>query len=265
MSNQPSTSTSSHYLLPMMDLKNRASDDFYLNRPHFCHHLYQHQHEEEGDEEKSHGMNTPMLFRPMNPPPPSGSFGILAIWSFATVTTLLATYNLFLPTTSNHIIFPTALLFGGFAQVISGFFVLANGNTFGGILFVSFGTFWTGDGLMMIPSLGITNGLTSEEIQVGNGIYHFVWGFYCLIFVVLSLRIRGGHAMMTWNLVCVFLTLLLTGVSFMVKNNVVLIRLSGVTAYLAAFGAWYTGIAELLEGQHEGLWLGYYHHHHHYK
>ncbi|KAI8337984.1 GPR1/FUN34/yaaH family-domain-containing protein [Chlamydoabsidia padenii] len=231
----------------------RLDPDYYLNRPHYH------------DEEKSHGFNSPMLSPQQLPmamnypqPPKMGNFGVLALWSFATVTALLATYNLFLPTTPNHVILPTAICFGGLAQVISGFFVLANGNTFGGILFVSYGTFWTGSGLMMVPSIGSTlDVLTKDQADTGSGIYHFIWAFYTLINIATSLRIKGGSFMSTWNLTFVFLTLFLTGVSNC-AGNLIPLRISGVTAYLAALGAWYTGAAELFEAQDEGLWLGYY-------
>jgi succinate-acetate transporter protein len=225
----------------------------------------------------------PMVMNYPERPPTLGNFGVLgkidfflhecrnlkayhfffllsqsALWSFATVTSLLATYNLFLPTTPNHVILPTAIMFGGLAQVISGFFVLANGNTFSGILFVSYGTFWTGSGLMMVPSIGSTlNVLTKEQNDIGNGVYHFIWAFYTLINITMSLRIKGGNFMSTWNLVFVFLTLFLTGISA-VAGTVIPLRISGVTAYLAALGAWYTGAAELLADQGEGLWLGHY-------
>lgn len=49
-----------------------------------------------------------------------GNPSILGLWSFGMVTILLGTYNLFLPTTSNHIIFPSAFMFGGLAQYIAG-------------------------------------------------------------------------------------------------------------------------------------------------
>lgn len=174
------------------------------------------------------------------------------------MTALLGTYNLFLPTTPNHVLLPTAIMFGGLAQVVSGFFVLAGGNTFSGILFVSYGTFWTGSGLMMVPSIGSTlEVLTKDQSDVGNAIYHFIWAFYTLINITMSLRIKGGNFMSTWNLVFVFLTLFLTGISA-VAGTVIPLRISGVTAYLAALGAWYTGAAELLGDQGEGLWLGHY-------
>ncbi|KAI8079771.1 GPR1/FUN34/yaaH family-domain-containing protein [Halteromyces radiatus] len=233
--------------------------DFYLNRPHYA------------DEEKAHGFTSPMLSPQPLPlsysmdtrmvqKPIVGNFGVLALWSFATVTALLGTYDLFLPTTPNHVLLPTAVMFGGLAQVISGFFVLASGNTFGGILFVSYGTFWTGSGLMMIPAIASTmEVLTKDQADIGNGIYHFVWAFYTLINISVSLRIKGGNFMSTWNLVFVFLTLFLTGIQC-VTGNLIPLRIAGVTAYLAALGAWYTGVAELFEEQGETFWLGKYHH-----
>ncbi|CAO3610031.1 unnamed protein product [Cunninghamella echinulata] len=236
--------------------------DFHLQLPCTSHH----------DIEKGQFFPSPSPCH--SPPPPSsesnyhryhhvqnpirGNAGVLALLSFSVVTFLLGSYNLFFPTTPKNVILPSAVLFGGCAQFISGFLCIINGITFSGILFVSYGSFWFGQGLMMIPSIhGALTVLTEDEVAKGDAIYHFIWAFYTLFHVAISLKIKNGTFMSTWNLVFVFITLFLQGIAN-VTGVIVLIRISGVTAYFAALGAMYTAYGELMEEQDEHCWMGAY-------
>ncbi|KAI9010352.1 GPR1/FUN34/yaaH family-domain-containing protein [Phycomyces nitens] len=188
-----------------------------------------------------------------------GNFAALAILSFAVVTALLATNNLFLPDKPNNIIFPTALVFGGFAQVVAGFMCFFRGNTFGGTLFVSYGAFWLGNGMMMHPGLHSAYDAykTVEDLNTANAYYHFVWAIYTVINIGISLVVRGGNFLLTFNLFFVFCTLFLEGF-FYTTGHIVILRISGVTAYLAAIGAFYSGVVDILEEQGVVLWTGVY-------
>ncbi|KAI8142925.1 GPR1/FUN34/yaaH family-domain-containing protein [Fennellomyces sp. T-0311] len=158
-----------------------------------------------------------------------GNPGPLALWAFATVTSMLGTFNLFLPHQSNHIILPTALMFGGLAQFIAGFLDLFYGGTYTPTIFVSYGAFWVGNGIMMFPSAADTlHAYTTEfDLARANGVYHFWWSFYTLLHVGVSLRIKAGNFMSTLSLVFVFLTLFLEGLYYF-TDNVPLLRTSGV-------------------------------------
>ncbi|CAO3618561.1 unnamed protein product [Cunninghamella blakesleeana] len=195
------------------------------------------------------------------PNPIRGNAGVLALLSFSVVTFLLGCYNLFLPNTPKNYILPSAILFGGLSQMISGFFCIINGITFSGILFVSYGSFWCGTGLMMIPAVHSALGaLTEDEVAVGDGIYHFIWAFYTLFHIGVSFKIKNGTFMSSWNLIFVFFTLLFEGIAA-VSGVVILTRISGATAFLAAGGAMYTAYGELMEEQDEHCWMGEYKRH----
>ncbi|CAM0138918.1 hypothetical protein VKS41_008476 [Umbelopsis sp. WA50703] len=188
-----------------------------------------------------------------------GNPGVLGLWSFGMVTILLGTYNLFLPDKSNHIIFPSAVMFGGLAQYIAGFMDFWYGGTFGGTVFVSYGAFWTGQGLMMLSQYSSTLNAYTDTTDLENalGIYKFFWSMYTLMLIGISLKIRGGSFVLTWCLSCVCITLLLESIDYFTGVKI-LLRISGVTAYLAALGAYYKGVAELFEEQGLKLWLGEY-------
>ncbi|KAI8391345.1 GPR1/FUN34/yaaH family-domain-containing protein, partial [Radiomyces spectabilis] len=183
------------------------------------------------------------------------------LWSFATVTVLLATFNLFLPDKPNHIMLPSALVFGGLAQFIAGYMALFRNNTFGGTLFVSYGAFWAGSGLMMLPSVSSTLDAygSAHDLAIATGIYKLFWSFFSLMNVCISLKVQGGNFMLTWCVSFVFLTLLFEGFGALF-SLIPLIRVSGVTAYLAGLGAYYLGIVDLFEEQGVHLWMGVYKH-----
>ncbi|KAL0080589.1 GPR1/FUN34/yaaH family-domain-containing protein [Phycomyces blakesleeanus] len=188
-----------------------------------------------------------------------GNFGALAILSFAVVTSLLATNNLFLPDKPNNIIFPTALVFGGFAQVVAGFMCFFRGKTFNGTLFVSYGSFWLGNGMMMHPGLHTAYDAYTDkhDLDIANAYYHFVWAIYTILNVGISMKVRGGNFLLTFNLFFVFCTLFLEGF-FYTTGHIVILRISGVTAYLAAIGAFYSGVVDILEEQGVELPIGVY-------
>lgn len=184
----------------------------------------------------------------------------LGLWSFGMVTILLGTYNLFLPYQSNHVIFPSAIMFGGLAQFIAGFMDFWYGGTFGGTVFVSYGAFWTGQGLMMLTQISSNtlNGY-SDPTDMDNalGIYKFYWSIYTLMLFGVSLKLRGGSFVLSWCLGFVFITLFFESLDYFTGVKI-LLRISGVTAFLAAFGAYYKGVAEVFEEQDLKLWLGEY-------
>lgn len=169
------------------------------------------------------------------------------LWSFATVTTLLGCFNLFLPWKSNHVIYPTALLFGGIAQYIAGFLDLFYGGTFSGTILVSYGAFWAGQGMMMLPTASAVLDDYSNEADVAqaNSLYNFIWAFYTLMLLGISFRITTGNFILSWYatdasrscflftflflcrcLFWVFLTLLFDAIFYLTQNQP-LMRASG--------------------------------------
>jgi succinate-acetate transporter protein len=131
------------------------------------------------------------------------------------------------------------------------------GGTFGGTIFVSYGAFWFGHGLMMLSQFSSTLDAytTASDLSNASGIYHIMWSAYTFMLLAISLKIRGGTFVMSWCLTFVAITLLLEALQ-QFTGIIIFLRISGVTAYFAAIGAYYKGIAELFDEQGVHLWLG---------
>ncbi|KAI9310731.1 GPR1/FUN34/yaaH family-domain-containing protein [Dichotomocladium elegans] len=188
-----------------------------------------------------------------------GNPAVLGLWAFATVTILLGVYNLFLPHKSNHILYPTAMLFGGLAQYVAGFLDLFYGGTFSGTILVSYGAFWAGTGMMMLPTVEpvLDAYQTAWDLRQANAIYDFMWSFYTLMLLFVSFKVKNGTFILSWCLWWVFVTLFLSAIYFITDVTAVL-RVSGVTAFLAAIGAYYSGCAAVFEEQRSKWWVGKY-------
>ncbi|ORZ10161.1 GPR1/FUN34/yaaH family-domain-containing protein [Absidia repens] len=192
-----------------------------------------------------------------------GNPGVLGLWSFAVVTILLGVFRLFLPWKPANIILPTALMFGGLSQLIAGFADLFVGGTFSGAILISYGAFWSGNGIMFFPDtvIGATaEYANAEDLAQARAIYDIIWALYTLMLACLSLKIRSGTFNLTFNLFFVFLALLLNGCHFLTNPGLGenLIRASGVCCILAAVGAFYSGIAAVLEEQGIHCGVGHY-------
>ncbi|KAI8096516.1 GPR1/FUN34/yaaH family-domain-containing protein [Halteromyces radiatus] len=188
-----------------------------------------------------------------------GNPGVVGLWGFAVVTILLGVYRLFLPWKSTNILLPTALMFGGLAQLVAGFLDLFVGGTFSAAILISYGAFWTGNGILMFPTTdaALNTYVNHDDLMQAHAIYDIIWALYTFMLTLLSLRIRSGTFNLTFNLFFVFLALLLSGIHFMVDIEAI-IRASGVCAILAALGAFYSGIAAILEEQGQHCYVGHY-------
>ena len=182
----------------------------------------------------------------------------IGTWGFATVTMLMALHKLVLPAGSNHLMLPTAFFYGGLAQFLSGFLVLFTGDSFNGTLFVTFGAYWLGSGMMMVPSVGETLDVYALNDQsTVTGIYLYLWSFFGLMVCCISLKIKNGSFMLTWCLFYVFLNLFLEA-TYSLTGIVPLMQASGVACICASLGAYYSGIADLFAEQGTHLWIGKY-------
>ncbi|OZJ03505.1 hypothetical protein BZG36_05052 [Bifiguratus adelaidae] len=193
--------------------------------------------------------------------PPTHELGFnpspLGLWAFSMVTFLLSATNLFTPHMSNTYILPSAIMFGGLAQFIAGLLDFFSAGTFGGTVVVSYGAFWTGQGITMLQSVNYTYTYNGEPDQwaIANGLYHVGWCFYTFLLTTLSLKLKHGSLMLTFCLFFVGITILFLALSAFLKSTVCQ-RIAGVTGLIAAIGAWYKGAAEVLEEEEIHLPLG---------
>jgi len=128
-------------------------------------------------------------------------------------------------------------IFGGLAQMISGFMEQKMGNNFGFACFTSYGSFWLGLGMIWI--------LNHFEIYKSSGtdvgFYLLVWTLITLIFWVASLFIHTAMAFTFSTLVIGFILLDLAHFGFP--------HLTEYAAYfliVCALGAWYMMAAGII-------------------
>ncbi|KAI8639535.1 GPR1/FUN34/yaaH family-domain-containing protein [Parasitella parasitica] len=188
-----------------------------------------------------------------------GNPAIIATWGFATVTMLMALHKLVLPTGSNHLMLPTALMYGGLAQFLAGFLVLIGGDSFNGTLFVTFGAYWLGSGMMMVPSVGQSLDVyaINHEEATTTAIYLFLWSFFGLMVCGISLKIKNGSFLLSWCLFFIFLNLFLEA-CYNLTGIVSLMQASGVACICASVGGYYSGIVDLFAEQGVQMWTGKY-------
>lgn len=107
------------------------------------------------------------------------------------------------------------------------------GGTFSGTILVSYGAFWAGSGMMMLPTVEplLEVYQTEWDLAQANAIYHFMWAFYTLMLMCISLKIRNGTFTLTWCLFWVFITLFLTAIYY-VTNVQPVLRVSGKSVIL---------------------------------
>ena len=74
---------------------------------------------------------------------------------------------------------------------------------------------------------------TAWDLAQANAIYHFMWAFYTLMLMFISLKIRNGTFTLTWCLFWVFITLFLTAIYY-VTNVQPVLRVSGKTLVVVA-------------------------------
>ena len=111
-------------------------------------------------------------------PAPLGLFG------FAMTTILLNIHNAGLYPL-NGMIMGMGVFYGGIAQIIAGILEWKKGNTFGGLAFTSYGSFWlTLVFLWCAPALGI--GAASDPTAMGC--YLALWGVFTFVLFLCTLK-----------------------------------------------------------------------------
>ncbi|KAK2748097.1 hypothetical protein FQN57_001220 [Myotisia sp. PD_48] len=146
--------------------------------------------------------------------------------------------------------FGLAVFMGGMNQIIAGIMQFRLGNTFGSTVHCSYGSFWLGYAMLLIPSLNIRAAYGGDEraYTFAIGIYLTLWCFLTIIFLFASLRTNLA-------VIGVFVTLVLTYFFLAIANfiqtssphhSVRVHRLGGAMAVICAFIAFYAGASGLM-------------------
>ncbi|PAF44337.1 GPR1/FUN34/YaaH family transporter [Helicobacter sp. 11S02629-2] len=135
--------------------------------------------------------------------------GPLGLFGFAFTTFLLSAINAeWISSSSMGVVLALAVIFGGIVQLLVGFFEYPKGNTFGFVVFSTYGAFW-------ISYVLLTHFFGDGVTAGGIGTYLILWAILSLTYFIGSLK--GSKAV---ALVLIILT---------------------ITFVLLAIGAW-TGI-----------------------
>ncbi len=164
-------------------------------------------------------------------PAPLGLFG------FAMTTILLNIHNAGLYPL-NGMIMGMGVFYGGIAQIIAGILEWKKGNTFGGLAFTSYGSFWlTLVFLWSAPVMGLP---ASDPTAVGC--YLGLWGLFTLVLFFCTLKGNTAGKLVFGSLVVMFALLALANFTGSHEIHTA----AGFEGILCGFFAFYEGAALII-------------------
>ncbi|KAJ1023891.1 hypothetical protein NDA13_004725 [Ustilago tritici] len=179
----------------------------------------------------------------------------LGVFGFSTTTFLLSLYNIQI----RGIEMPNAVLgfalsYGGLAQFLAGLWEFASGNTFGATVFCSFGMFWWGYAVILIPFFGFEgtyNGVPgiyskgspyAAEAESAIGLYLWIWFGITTIYLIASLR---GSVSLFVLIFLLWITFIMLG-AHAYTGIAALQTAGGAFGIATGFAGYYLGIASFL-------------------
>ncbi|KAL4986001.1 GPR1/FUN34/yaaH family-domain-containing protein [Aspergillus falconensis] len=114
----------------------------------------------------------------------------LGFGAFATTLMTLSLSNMGFRGVSNQTLFIADLcLLAGFGLLISAQWEMVRGSTFSYTVLAAFGLYYAGYGVLLMPSMGITNSYGGQSTEYYNafGFYLLVWSILNFFFFVASL------------------------------------------------------------------------------
>jgi uncharacterized protein len=158
----------------------------------------------------------------------------LGLSAFALTTFVLSAFNAHL-FTGVTILIGLALFYGGIAQMLAGMWEFRVGNTFGGVVFSSYGAFWLAVGY------SFQNNLIPKD---PTAFAYFLLGWTIFTGLMLLGALRTNLALIT-----VFLVVFLTFVALTIAEfggGSTWGQIGGWLGIIASLLAWYTALAGLL-------------------
>lgn len=187
-------------------------------------------------------------FNPGLAPYPKHQFGnaaALGIASFALTTFVLGLYysgamGIAIP----NVVVSMCIFYGGLIQTLAGVWEMVIGNTFGGTVFTSYGTFWISFGVIFIEAFGIEAAYADHPEQFSNavGLYLIGWAVFTFIMFTLVLKATAVFIILFSTLDIAFVLLAvgnMTGNAHCVKAGGIFAVIVGSTA----FWSMYAGIS----------------------
>ncbi|GAC94286.1 possible transmembrane sensor/transporter [Pseudozyma hubeiensis SY62] len=179
----------------------------------------------------------------------------LGVFGFSTTTLLLSLYNIQI----QGIAIPNAVLgfalsYGGLAQFLAGLWEFATGNTFGATVFCSFGMFWWGYSVLLIPFFGFMGSYAGQpgiyatgspyagEADAAIGLYLWIWFGITTIYLIASTR---GSVSLFVLIFLLWVTFIFLG-AHAYTGNAHLQTAGGAFGIATGFAGFYLGTASFL-------------------
>jgi succinate-acetate transporter protein len=140
---------------------------------------------------------------------------------------------------AGHVWLTSALVFGGGAQIVAGFWEFKTRNVFGTTAFISYGSFWIS--LALIPILVKAGQIPDTDIMLLLAWFLTAWTIFTFYMWLGSFRTNKA-------LLTTFTLLLITFIFLDLGHfgNPVWNRIGGILGIITAFSAWYVSAAGIL-------------------
>lgn len=167
--------------------------------------------------------------------------GPLGLAAFATTTFMLSMFNSQLVRESGLIsMLGVALAYGGIAQILAGMWEFRTGNTFGAVVFTSYGAFW----ISFFVLVTITPAALLQPHAVS--VYLYGWAIFTLLLLVASLRTTGVIVLVFVLLTITFFLLAIGWANRPSSSGTDWIKWGGYFGLATAAAAWYGAFAAVL-------------------
>jgi succinate-acetate transporter protein len=174
-----------------------------------------------------------------------GNSAPLALAAFAVTTFMLSMVNTGLFNIGvEPVVFGVALMFGGLTQLIAGVIQFRTGNTFGGVLFSTFGAFWLS--LFAIAEFFL-KAVPAAQVGHALALYLFAFGIVTVWIFAASFRTNLLVVVALADLVATFFVLGAGNYA----GNTTTVHAGGYLGLIAAFLAAYLSCAELCEATYK--------------
>jgi succinate-acetate transporter protein len=191
-------------------------------------------------------MNQPKL---ANPAP-------LGLLGFGITTVLLNLHNAGAYQLDTMIL-AMGLAYGGLAQIIAGLMEYQRGNTFGTVVFTSYGLFWWSlIMLTLLPKATFFSGLESPS-TTSLGAYFLLWAIFTLAMAYGTLKASRTLQLVFVTTVILFFMLSITNFTGnpQLYENFTLNNLTGIEGVICGASAIYLAIADVLNEVHQKIIL----------
>lgn len=134
-----------------------------------------------------------------------GNSAPLALAAFAITTFMLSMINANLVNVgATPVVFGVAFMFGGLTQLIAGVIQFRTGNTFGGVLFSTFGAFWLS--FFAIAEFFLKD-IPATQVGHALGLFLYAFGIFTVWILAASLRTNAVVVIALTGLAATFFTL----------------------------------------------------------